>query len=336
MFKIGNTLSKHKGMSQFMDRIGVIRKNVVDGNVQQVVKTTKACLEAGVDPLIIINDGLVAGMNIVGPRFKAGGMFVPEVLMSAKALHAGMDLLKSKMLDIESVSYTHLMPVEGRKIFFGPGSDCLNILDHRTGKRRKPVLQDVVDGVSLCDALPNIDFVMSMVLPTDVNTAMADRYQMEIMLNFTKKPLVFVTYDFEGCSDAVEMAEAVAGGTEELRRNPNVVCYINVTTGLRHNAEALQKLIFLSKKGLPFIYAPDIYGGITGPVTMPGSVAHIIAGVFTGLVLSQLEREGTPFIMPGWAGTTMDKMCIRDRYEELIFPRPLVSVPGKLCYQKDY
>ncbi len=84
-----------------MDRIGVIRKNVVDGNVQQVVKTTKACLEAGVDPLIIINDGLVAGMNIVGPRFKAGGMFVPEVLMSAKALHAGMDLLKSKMLDIE-------------------------------------------------------------------------------------------------------------------------------------------------------------------------------------------------------------------------------------------
>lgn len=199
-----------------------------------------------------------------------------------------------------------VMPVEGRRIFFGPGSDCLNILDHRTGRRRKPVLQDVADGVTLCDALTNIDFVMSMVMPTDVNTAMADRYQMEIMLNYTKKPLVFVTYEFEGCSDAVEMAEAVAGGAEELRRNPNVVCYINVTTGLRHNAEALQKLIFMSKKGLPFIYAPDIYGGITGPVTMPGSVAHIIAGVFTGLVLSQLKREGTPFIMPGWAGTTMD------------------------------
>lgn len=199
-----------------------------------------------------------------------------------------------------------VMAVEGRRVFFGPGSDCLNILDHRTGKRRKPVLKDVIEGVTLCDALPNIDFVMSMVLPADVNTAVADRYQMEVLLNYTRKPLIFVTYDYEGCIDAVEMAEAVAGGADELRRSPNVACYINVTTGLRHNTEALQKLLFMSSKGLPFIYAPDIISGITGPMTVPGSVAHIIAGVFTGLVLSQLNREGAPFIMPGWAGVPID------------------------------
>jgi len=39
--------------------------------------------------------GLVAGMNVVGPRFKAGEMFVPEVLMSAKAMAAGVELVKS-------------------------------------------------------------------------------------------------------------------------------------------------------------------------------------------------------------------------------------------------
>ena len=61
------------------------------------------------------------------------------------------------------------------------------------------MLKDVQEGVILCDALPEIDFVMSMVLPADVDTALADRYQMEIMLNHTKKPIIFVTYDYEGC-----------------------------------------------------------------------------------------------------------------------------------------
>jgi 5-methyltetrahydrofolate--homocysteine methyltransferase len=61
------------------------------------------------DPLEIINQGLVAGMNVVGPRFKAGEMFVPEVLMSAKALHAGMELVKEKLVDFE-------MPSEGKVV----------------------------------------------------------------------------------------------------------------------------------------------------------------------------------------------------------------------------
>lgn len=199
-----------------------------------------------------------------------------------------------------------VMPVEGHRVFFGPGSDCLNILDHRTGKRRKPVLKDVREGVILCDGLPEIDFVMSMVLPADVDTALADRYQMEILLSNTKKPIVFVTYDYQGCLEAVEMAETVAGGADRLRRKPNVVGYINVTTGLRHNEESLQKLLFLAGKGLPAIYAPDMYSGVNGPVTIPGTVALVLAGVLAGIVISQLKREGAPIIIPGWGGAPMD------------------------------
>jgi trimethylamine--corrinoid protein Co-methyltransferase len=128
-----------------------------------------------------------------------------------------------------------VMPVKGHHSFFGPGSDCLNIVDHRTGERRKPVLQDVVEAMIVADALPHIDFVMSMFLPVDVSQPVADRYQMEAMLNHTTKPIVFVTTDFSGCVDAVEMAEAVVGGPQALQRNPTVAYYINVTTGLRHN-----------------------------------------------------------------------------------------------------
>jgi trimethylamine--corrinoid protein Co-methyltransferase len=45
------------------------------------------------------------------------------------------------------------IPLDGHQTFFGTGSDCLNIIDHRTGERRRAVLQDVVEGVTLCDAL---------------------------------------------------------------------------------------------------------------------------------------------------------------------------------------
>ena len=197
---------------------------------------------------------------------------------------------------------------------FGPGSDCLNIIDHRTGERRNPVLQDVVEGMTVCDALPHIDFVMSMFLPADVDAMVSDRYQMEAMLNNTTKPIVFVTNEFSGCVDAVEMAEVVAGGPEALKLRPFVACYINVTTGLRHNEEALQKLLFLADRGLPAMYVPVVVSGISGPMTMAGSLALINAGVLVGLVLSQLKREGAPFIVPGWGAEGIDMKTMVNPY----------------------
>ena len=206
------------------------------------------------------------------------------------------------------------MPIAGRRSFFGPGSDCLNIMDHRTGERRKPVLQDVVEDITVADALPNIDFVMSMVLPADVPQMMADRYQMEVMLNHTTKPIVFVTTEFSGCVDAVEMAEAVAGGEQALRQNPFVACYINVTTGLRHNEEALQKLLFLAEKGLPALYVPVALGGATAPITLAGCQVIWTVGTLVGLTISQLKREGAPHVMAGWGATALDMRTATQPY----------------------
>lgn len=206
------------------------------------------------------------------------------------------------------------MPVEGYNTFYGPGSDCLTIVDHRTGDRRQPVLQDVTDAALVCDGLDYIDFAMSLFYPRDVPPAVADRYQMEVMLNSTTKPIVFVTYDLDGCIDGIEMAEAVAGGADALRERPTVACYINVTTGLQHNAEALQKLLYLADKGLPALYIPVALGGLSAPVTVPAAMAIVNAGALTGLVISQLKREGAPVIIPGWGGSGLDMRTMVQPY----------------------
>jgi trimethylamine--corrinoid protein Co-methyltransferase len=210
-----------------------------------------------------------------------------------------------------------VMPLGGYRCFYGPGSDCLNIIDHRTGERRKPVVRDVEEGAILCDFLPQIDYVMSMVLPSDVDGTVADRHQMAAMLSSTTKPIIYVTYEAEGCRDAVAMAEAVMGGPEALQRTPLIACYINAVSGLRHNKEALEKLLFLASKNLPSLYIPSSSAAVTSPVTPAGSVALDFAGVLVGLVLSQLKREGAPVVIPGMpAGGTFDMRTFVLSYAE--------------------
>lgn len=194
------------------------------------------------------------------------------------------------------------MRAGGYNTYYGGGSDCLNILDHRDGRRRKPRLSDVKEAAILMDALPEIDFVMSAFLPEDVDQRIYDRYQMEVMLNNTTKPIVFVSPDFEGCIAAVEMCEIVAGSEESFQNRPFATCYINVTSGLVANAEALQKCMYLAKKGLPQLYIPLNAGGVNSPVTIAGCMASMNAGTLLGIVLSQLVREGSALAVPGWNG----------------------------------
>ena len=158
----------------------------------------------------------------------------------------------------------------------------------------------------MVDALPNVDYVMSLVLPTDVDNRVADRHQMRAMLTRTRKPIVLVTYEASGCYDAVAMAEAVAGGPAALAARPFLACYVNTATGLLHNADALEKVIFLAERGIPILYIPGSQAGVTGPATQAGAVAYFWAGVLTGLVLAQVVREGAPVMTKGWGGGGLD------------------------------
>jgi len=208
-----------------------------------------------------------------------------------------------------------VMPLGDRISTFGTGSDCLNVLDHRTSERRKPLLQDVVDGIRVADAMPHIDFIMSMFLPGDVPVA-ADVRQMEAMLTYSAKPICFVTYEWEGTAEVIEMLETVAGGAEQLRINPTAILYLNPTTAFVHNESALRKLMYAAGKRLPVVYLPDVQRGLSCPMTYAGAMACANAGQLLGLLLAQLVNEGAPVVLNAALPSTLDMKTMVMPYTE--------------------
>ena len=148
-----------------------------------------------------------------------------------------------KMITLHDRQGNPVMPLGKQQVYFGPGSDCLFVLDHKSGERRLGTLNDVEQIIRVCDALPNIDFLMSACVPSDVPAERANHRQMLAMIENSSKPIMFVTNDFECSLDVVRAGEIVAGGDATHRQKPYTCCYINVTDPLRHNDESLQKLL---------------------------------------------------------------------------------------------
>jgi 5-methyltetrahydrofolate--homocysteine methyltransferase len=69
-------------------------ENTLDGEDEPVVELTKEALELGMDPLVLLFDGLIPALEEVGRLFEAGEYFVPEMLVSARAMQGAMDILK--------------------------------------------------------------------------------------------------------------------------------------------------------------------------------------------------------------------------------------------------
>ena len=71
-----------------------IFEGILDGNSKLVVEMINQAIAAGVAPASILNDGMIAAMAQVGKLFEEGEYFVPEMLIAARAMQRGLDVLK--------------------------------------------------------------------------------------------------------------------------------------------------------------------------------------------------------------------------------------------------
>jgi len=78
-------------MSKLLEKMAAA---LIAGKESEVKTLTQEALDNGVGAKEILDDGLLAGMDVVGKRFKAGDMFIPEVLLCARCMHGSMDTLQ--------------------------------------------------------------------------------------------------------------------------------------------------------------------------------------------------------------------------------------------------
>lgn len=186
--------------------------------------------------------------------------------------------------------------LEGQKVNFGTGSDCLNLLDAKTGEVSKFTQQDIIDGYRLCDALPNMHFVMSIGLPADVDPRLTYDLQMALMLEHTSKPLVFVTNDKASCQRAIDMAAVVMGGYEKLKEGQQILLYSEPSSPLQQSETAIDKLLLMADYELPVVHSPGPLMGGTAPITMAAGLTMSLAEILSALVVHQLRNPGAPFV----------------------------------------
>jgi len=189
-----------------------------------------------------------------------------------------------------------IVDLEGRKVSFGTGSDCFNYQDPRTGERHRPTVADIKDAIHLVDALPEMTFTMSMMLPVDLGKSNAYRHQAALMLQHTDKPMVFVCDDRADCEAIVAMACATTESMDSLRRSPNLLLYTEPSSPLRHSETMLGKLLYMAESGLPIVNSPAPVQGGTAPVTLAGALAQANAEILSALVIHQLKHPGAPIV----------------------------------------
>jgi 5-methyltetrahydrofolate--homocysteine methyltransferase len=79
-----------------------IAERLIVGKIDEVKELSQQALDQGASPRDIIDKGLLAGMDVVGKRFKAGDMFIPEVLLCARCMHGAMDILKPLLSEADA------------------------------------------------------------------------------------------------------------------------------------------------------------------------------------------------------------------------------------------
>ncbi len=188
------------------------------------------------------------------------------------------------------------MPLVDGNFFYGTGSDTIFTIDVETGERRRTVLKDTGNFARLVDALPNMDFSMSMGNPEDAPIEEIYVHVFAEMVKNSNKPISFIADSGKDIKKIHEIACLVAGGEEALEKKPFILNYSEAISPLRFPKNVMDKLLFCARKKIPICLPSGCNAGGGGPVILAGAIALGIAENLVGLVVHQLAGKGSPFL----------------------------------------
>ena len=198
------------------------------------------------------------------------------------------------------------LPLDGKHVYLGTDGCCIEVIDAFTGEKRRTSKKDSEDCARVADALEEVAFWWSMVSAQDCPPESRSLHELDAAWRNTTKHIQTETIvTAREMRAAIEMAAAIVGGKNELRRRPILSIMQCTTSPLGHDGGSLEAGLVAAEAGLPVGYMTMASCALSGPVTLAGNLVVGNAEVISALALMQLAQPGAPVYYAA-AQTAMD------------------------------
>jgi len=199
----------------------------------------------------------------------------------------------------------HDVILEDKRVYAGTGGSPTMILDPGADTVRPGTLRDLAELARLAGALEHCDFIVMPLYPTDVPEPDVPVNRFYACLSQSSKHVMGGVDSVAGARQIIELGVMIAGSLEALQERPVVSAITSwMVSPLHLDTGVTDILLEWCRHGLPVALSSAPMAGSTSPVTLAGSLVQLNAEQLSGIVLTQLVREGTPVLagyIPGLA-----------------------------------
>lgn len=207
----------------------------------------------------------------------------------------------------------YAMRVTHDRVHFGPGPTCTYFIDPQSGERRKARRGDAGMVAKVCDALPNIDYIMGLSLFDDVTPALAPVYEFAEELENTSKPILAWANTPATFRDIYEMAVAATGSEAALRQKPIFGYFTTYESPLKLAEGPLANLMLAAEWGIPSICLGGPTVGLESPFSSAAALTLHLAAALAVLTVVETHVPGAPTAIGGLP-SMMDLRTARPAY----------------------
>jgi trimethylamine--corrinoid protein Co-methyltransferase len=255
---------------------------------------------------------LLSEVGVVMPVAEAVGIFKKHgIRVDGQRVHLDEARLMQAIANAPSEFTIHArdpqrsVVVGGDRHVFAPGYGAPFIMEP-DGTARPGTLRDYENLTRLADALPNMELSGHMLVePSDVLPTLAYLFTLRASMVNSSKPFMGSVRGAPGAHAALDMAGILFGDQASISECPVMISLINTLSPLGFANEALEALMEYAHRRQPLLVSAYPNAGVSGPVTIAGTLVVGNAEILTGIVLTQLISPGTP-VAYGGTGSVAD------------------------------
>ena len=192
--------------------------------------------------------------------------------------------------------------LDKKETYFTTDAYSVFITDFKTGERRRSTNEDLARWAILADYLPMVHDIWPSIVPNDVPEPMQRITAMLTCLNNSEKHVEHMALNAREAQYQIEIAAAIVGGKEALRKKPIVSSIQCPIAPLGYEKGLIEAAIEFAKAGVPVVPLAMPLAGETGPVTIAGTLVVNNAEVLGSIVISELASPGAPVLYAGCPG----------------------------------